>query len=100
PGALVNVATEDARRVGAVNMALTLGIAAVVGVVAGAVLLLRASLPLGLLVLVGAPVLMALGHFLARPLEHRSEAEQEQAAHASGVAADLVAGVRVLKGLR
>ncbi|MFI7329010.1 ABC transporter ATP-binding protein [Streptomyces rubiginosohelvolus] len=100
PGALVNVATEDARRVGAVNMALTLGIAAVVGVVAGAVLLLRASLPLGLLVLIGAPVLMALGHFLARPLEHRSEAEQEQAAHASGVAADLVAGVRVLKGLR
>ncbi|MFI0875569.1 multidrug ABC transporter ATP-binding protein [Streptomyces sp. CS149] len=100
PGALVNVATEDARRVGAVNMALTLGIAAVVGVVAGAVLLLRSSLPLGLLVLIGAPVLMALGHFLARPLEHRSEAEQEQAAHASGVAADLVAGVRVLKGLR
>ncbi|PWS44221.1 multidrug ABC transporter ATP-binding protein, partial [Streptomyces sp. ZEA17I] len=35
PGALVNVATEDARRVGALNMALTLGIAAVVGVVAG-----------------------------------------------------------------
>ncbi|MEU0359314.1 ABC transporter ATP-binding protein [Streptomyces cyaneofuscatus] len=100
PGALVNVATEDARRVGALNMALTLGIAAVVGVIAGAVLLLRASVPLGLLVLVGAPVLMALGHYLARPLEHRSEAEQERAAHASGVAADLVAGVRVLKGLR
>ncbi|MFF7253519.1 ABC transporter ATP-binding protein [Streptomyces microflavus] len=100
PGALVNVATEDARRVGALNMALTLGIAAVVGVVTGAVLLLRASVPLGLLVLIGAPVLMALGHYLARPLEYRSEAEQERAAHASGVAADLVAGVRVLKGLR
>lgn len=100
PGALVNVATEDARRVGALDMALTLGIAAVVGVVAGAVLLLRASVPLGLLVLIGAPVLMALGHYLARPLEHRSQAEQERAAHASGVAADLVAGVRVLKGLR
>ncbi|MEV4874618.1 ABC transporter ATP-binding protein [Streptomyces cyaneofuscatus] len=100
PGALVNVATEDARRVGALNMALTLGIAAVVGVAAGAVLLLRASVPLGLLVLIGAPVLMALGHYLARPLEHRSQAEQERAAHASGVAADLVAGVRVLKGLR
>ncbi|MGW7228554.1 ABC transporter ATP-binding protein [Streptomyces cyaneofuscatus] len=100
PGALVNVATEDARRVGALNMALTLGIAAVVGVIAGAVLLLRASVPLGLLVLIGAPVLMALGHYLARPLEHRSEAEQERAAHASGVAADMVAGVRVLKGLR
>ncbi|MER5888718.1 ABC transporter ATP-binding protein [Streptomyces sp. NPDC001941] len=100
PGALVNVATEDARRVGAFNMALTMGVAAVVGAVAGAVLLLRASVPLGLLVLLGAPALMALGHFLARPLEARSEAEQERAADASGVAADLVAGVRVLKGLR
>ncbi|WP_419999306.1 ABC transporter ATP-binding protein [Streptomyces boninensis] len=100
PGALVNVATEDARRVGAFNMALPLGFAAVVGVVAGAVMLLRASVPLGLLILLGAPALMALGHFLARPLERRSAAEQERAAHASGVAADLVAGVRVLKGLR
>ncbi|MFE9249059.1 ABC transporter transmembrane domain-containing protein [Streptomyces sp. NPDC007088] len=100
PGALVNVATEDARRVGALNMALTLAVAAVVGCVMGAVLLLRASLPLGLLVLVGAPFLMVLGHLLSRPLEHRSEAEQESAAHASAVAADLVAGVRVLKGLR
>ncbi|MFC8824564.1 ABC transporter ATP-binding protein [Streptomyces sp. NPDC057137] len=100
PGTLVTVATEDARRVGAVNMAVPLGIAAVVGVVAGAVFLLRTSLTLGLLVLLGAPVLMVLGHFLARPLQQRSEAEQERAAHASGVAADLVAGVRVLKGLR
>lgn len=100
PGALVTVATEDARRAGAVTMALTLAFPAVVGLTAGAVLLLSASVPLGLLILLGTPVLMALGQLLARPLEHRSHAEQERAAHASGVAADLVAGVRVLQGLR
>ncbi|MFI6938032.1 ABC transporter ATP-binding protein [Streptomyces sp. NPDC050418] len=99
PGALVSVTTEDARRAGAVTMALPIGFGAVVGLAAGAVLLLRASVPLGLLILLGTPVLMALGQLLARPLEHRSHAEQEQAAHASGVAADLVAGVRVLQGL-
>ncbi|MGP3978256.1 ABC transporter ATP-binding protein [Streptomyces sp. 8N114] len=99
-GGLVTVATEDARRAGNIAMAVTLGFSAVVGLTAGAVLLLRASVPLGLLILLGTPVLMALGQLLARPLVHLSRAEQERAAHASGVAADLVAGVRVLQGLR
>ncbi|MBC9717370.1 ABC transporter ATP-binding protein [Streptomyces sp. TRM66268-LWL] len=99
PGALVSVTTEDARRAGGVTFSLPIGFGAVVGLAAGAVLLLRASVPLGLLILLGTPVLMGLGQLLARPLEHRSHAEQERAAHASGVAADLVAGVRVLQGL-
>ncbi|NGO81086.1 ABC transporter ATP-binding protein [Streptomyces sp. YC504] len=99
PGALVSVTTEDARRAGGVTFALPIGFGAVIGLAAGAVLLLRASVPLGLLILLGTPVLMGLGQLLARPLEQRSHAEQERAAHASGVAADLVAGVRVLQGL-
>ncbi|MGW4303332.1 ABC transporter ATP-binding protein [Streptomyces sp. NPDC004376] len=99
PGELVNVATEDAKRVGAVNMALMSGISAFVGVAAGAVALLFVSVPLGLIVLLGTPALLWAGHLLGKPLERRSEAEQERAAHASGVAADLVAGLRVLKGL-
>jgi putative ABC transport system ATP-binding protein len=100
PGELVNVATEDAKRVGAVNMALMSGIWAVAGVTVSAVALLLTSVPLGLIVLLGTPLLLWLGHLLSKPLERRSEAEQDRAAHASGVAADLVAGIRVLKGLR
>ncbi|MEW2131545.1 ABC transporter ATP-binding protein [Streptomyces sp. NPDC005435] len=99
PGELVSIATEDAKRVGAVNMALMSGISAFVGVAAGAVALLFVSVPLGLIVLLGTPALLWAGHLLGKPLERRSEAEQERAAHASGVAADLVAGLRVLKGL-
>ncbi|MEV5791415.1 MULTISPECIES: ABC transporter ATP-binding protein [unclassified Streptomyces] len=99
PGALATIATEDAKRVGAVNMALTLGIAALVGIATCAIVLLRTSVTLGLVVLVGTPVLLWLGHLLSKPLETRSEAEQEQAAHASAVAADLVTGLRVLKGI-
>ncbi|MGV9777652.1 ABC transporter transmembrane domain-containing protein, partial [Streptosporangium sp. NPDC003464] len=99
PGALTTIATEDAKRVGAVNMALMFGISASVGLLVGTVVLLRTSVPLGLTVLLGTPVLLWLGHLLSKPLEHRSEAEQERAAHASGVAADLVAGLRVLKGI-
>ncbi|MBZ3901369.1 ABC transporter ATP-binding protein [Streptomyces griseiscabiei] len=99
PGELTNIATEDAKRVGAVAMALIVAVAATAGLVVSAVALLRVSVVLGLLVLLGTPLLLWLGHLLSKPLERRSETEQERAAQASGVAADLVAGLRVLKGI-
>ncbi|WP_431896072.1 ABC transporter transmembrane domain-containing protein [Nonomuraea sp. bgisy101] len=99
PGELVSIATADAKRVGAVNVALSAGAAALAGLLAGGVALLLVSVPLGLLVLLGVPPLLALAHLLGKPLERRSGAEQERAAKASGVAADLIAGLRVLKGM-
>jgi putative ABC transport system ATP-binding protein len=99
PGALVNIATGDAARVGAVNFALPAVAAAIAGLLVAAALLLSISLPLGLLVLLGSPPMLWLAHLLGRPLEQRSDTEQEHAAQASGVAADLIGGLRVLKGL-
>ncbi|MEU6641183.1 ABC transporter ATP-binding protein [Saccharomonospora sp. NPDC046836] len=99
PGALVNIATGDAKRVGVVNLALPFAVAALTGLLVSALLLLRISVPLGLLVLLGTPPLLWLTHLIGRPLERRSSVEQERAAHASGVAADLVSGLRVLKGI-
>ncbi|WP_233509840.1 ABC transporter ATP-binding protein [Actinomadura craniellae] len=99
PGALANIATGDARRVGAVNLVLPAGFSAIAGLLVGATMLLRVSVPLGLLVFLGLPPVLWLAHRLGRPLERRSEDEQERAAHASGVAADLVTGLRVLKGI-
>ncbi|WP_328774415.1 ABC transporter ATP-binding protein [Streptomyces sp. NBC_00286] len=99
PGALASIATEDAKRVGVVNLALMFGISALMGLLTCAVVLLRTSVLLGLVVLLGTPILLWLGHLLSKPLESRSEAEQERAAHASAVAADLVAGLRILKGI-
>ncbi len=99
PGALANTATEDAKRVGGVNTAVMYGIASLAGILTCAFVLLRTSVLLGLVVLLGTPVLLWLGHLLSKPLETRSEAEQERAAHASAVAADLVAGLRILKGI-
>jgi putative ABC transport system ATP-binding protein len=99
PGAVANIATDDARRVGYIVMVVTVGVSGLAGAGVSAVALLLISVPLGLLVLAGTPVLLWLGHLLSKPLEHRSAAEQEQAATASGVAADLIAGLRVLKGI-
>ncbi|MDT7703384.1 MAG: putative transport system ATP-binding protein [Pseudonocardiales bacterium] len=99
PGALTSVAVADAKRVGVLNFALPLGLAAFAALVVATVSLLRISLPLGLLILLGTPPLLYAVHLLGKPLERRSGPEQERAAQASGVAADLVAGVRVLKGI-
>ncbi|MFD7687574.1 ABC transporter ATP-binding protein [Streptomyces sp. NPDC059781] len=99
PGALTSIATNDARRVGAAVTALSYGASALAALAVSAVALLRISVPLGLLVLLGIPPLLWLGHRISGPLERRSETEQERAAHASGVAADLVMGLRVLKGM-
>ncbi len=99
PGALTSIATNDARRVGGAVTVLSYGASALAALAVSAVALLRISVPLGLLVLLGIPPLLWLGHRISRPLERRSETEQERAAHASGVAADLVDGLRVLKGM-
>ncbi|MFF0776498.1 ABC transporter ATP-binding protein [Nonomuraea wenchangensis] len=99
PGALTGIATEDVRRVGAVLMAVLAGVAGLTGLVVAGVLLLNTSVQLGLIVLAGTPALLWLGHLLGKPLERRSAVEQEHAARASGMAADLVTGLRVLKGI-
>jgi putative ABC transport system ATP-binding protein len=98
-GGLVTIATRDAQRVGHVNRALPTAVAAGTGLLVGAVALLRVSVVLGLVVLIATPLLLFLAHVLGKPLERRSEAEQDRAAHASGIAADLVAGLRALKGI-
>ncbi|NYD36713.1 putative ABC transport system ATP-binding protein [Actinomycetospora corticicola] len=100
PGELTSVAVNDAKRVGVVAFALPLGIAALAAMAVAATVLLTSSPVLGVLVLVGTPLLLAAVHYLGRPLERRSGPEQEAAARASGVAADLVEGFRVLGGLR
>ncbi|MEV0627931.1 ABC transporter ATP-binding protein [Nonomuraea wenchangensis] len=99
PGALTGIATEDVRRVGAVLMAALAAVAGLTGLVVAGVLLLNTSVQLGLIVLAGTPALLWLGHLLGKPLERRSAVEQEHAARASGMAADLVTGLRVLKGI-
>jgi putative ABC transport system ATP-binding protein len=99
PGALAGLATSDTAKVGFLSFAMPIGIAAVAGLVVGGVALLRLSLPLGLVVLIAAPPMLWLVHRLGKPLEARSAEQQERAAASFGVAADLVAGLRVLKGI-
>ncbi len=98
-GGLLSVATSDAARVGEVALVIGVGLAAVAGVAVAAAALLGISLLLGALVLAGLPPLLVIIELLGRPLVKRAASEQAEAAGATGVAADLVAGLRVLKGI-
>ena len=64
-----------------------------------AVLLLRIHAPLGLLVLVGAPVLSVSLLGIVRPLDRRQAAQREAEGRLTALGADTVAGLRVLRGI-
>jgi putative ABC transport system ATP-binding protein len=99
PGALVSTAAVDAETTSRIVEVVGGGVASVVAMVTCAIALLTISVPLGLMVLVGLPVVVALLQVLVRPIEARVSEQREEATAAAGIAADLVSGLRVLKGL-
>jgi ABC-type multidrug transport system fused ATPase/permease subunit len=72
---------------------------AVVAFLLVAVILLTASVPLGLLVLVGVPLLMALITPLLRPLNRRTAHQRHLMGELANTASDIVSGLRVLRGI-
>lgn len=72
---------------------------AVASVALVAVLLLLTSPLLGLVVLVGLPVSVLAVAPLVRPLERRERRARDLLGEASGLSADLVLGLRVLRGV-
>ncbi|MGH2943124.1 MAG: ABC transporter transmembrane domain-containing protein, partial [Solirubrobacteraceae bacterium] len=98
PGELLSIATSDAKRVGQMALVVAFGGGVLAAITVAAVVLLRISLPLGLLVVLGLPPLLVAVNRIARPLTRRAGDQQERAAQVSGMATDLVTGLRVLKG--
>jgi len=99
PGDIVTTVVTDAMRVGGAfdSLARFLGSIAAWAVVSG--ILLATSLQLGLIVIIGVPVLMALTTPLMRPL-HRAQAQQREASgRLAALASDTVTGLRVLRGV-
>ncbi len=99
PGELLNIAAVDAERVGRIANVTATAAGAFAALVVTTFVLLRISIPLGLLVIVGTIPLIALIQLLGRTLEKHSGTEQAEAARAAGIANDLVYGLRVLKGI-
>jgi ABC-type multidrug transport system fused ATPase/permease subunit len=98
-GEVASLGTTDMVRVARLLDISARGTGAVVSIVIVAVILLSTSPQLGLVVLVGAPIAALLILPAMGPLERRQRAERQQRGAASAVAADTVAGLRVLRGL-
>jgi len=98
-GDVVAVGSSDVEAVAHLFEAIGRSMAALVAfVVAAATLLARGPL-LGLLVIVGVPLAIVGLSPLLGPLRRRTEAHREQVGAATAMAADIVSGLRVLRGI-
>lgn len=99
PGELANVAATDSVSVARLMDVQARGFGAVVALITVAVLLLAADPLLGIVVLVGVPLFtFGLGPLL-RPLHARQSRQRAELGTLTGLGADTVQGLRVLRGI-
>jgi ABC-type multidrug transport system fused ATPase/permease subunit len=98
-GEVVATISNDAIRAGGAFDITARLAGAVVAYIVVAVILLSSSIALGLVVLVGVPVLVVLMGTMIRPLHARQRVQREQVGLLTALGADTAAGLRVLRGI-
>jgi ABC-type multidrug transport system fused ATPase/permease subunit len=98
-GEVVAVTSSDVEKIGGAFDVLARFVGAVVAFFAVVVVLMRSSVLIGVVVLVGIPLLgLAVGP-LIRPLERAESSQRRRLGRATELASDTVAGLRVLRGI-
>ncbi|MEV0629932.1 ABC transporter ATP-binding protein [Nonomuraea wenchangensis] len=98
-GEVVSVGNSDIAHIGSSMDILLRATGAVVAIVTVTVILISTSLPLGLLVLFGVPLMAVAVGPLLKPLHRRQARQRELTGDLSTRAADIVGGLRVLRGI-
>ena len=98
-GEVVATVASDSMRLGGLYDVSARFAGAIVSYVVVAVILLSKSRPLGLVVLIGVPVLVSTLSLILRPLQKRQAEQREQSGRLTTLGADTVAGLRVLRGI-
>lgn len=99
PGATLSLATNDADGVGTLAQSAGNTFASAVVTVVSAVVLLRIDLAIGLTVLLGVPLVLLVTQLITPAIARRSREHRGQVAATAAQAADLVGGLRVVKGI-
>lgn len=99
PGETLSLATSDAETIGELLWDIGYTLAGLVGVVVSAVVLFRIDVVLGLVVLVGVPLVLVLIQVVTPLIARDTSDQQASIATATGIATDLVKGLRPLKGV-
>jgi len=98
-GDVVNTMASDATRIGGAYDVVARFVGAIISYIVVAVIMLRTSVTLGLVVLLGVPLLVTGITPLIKPLQNRQMAVRERAGKLTAVGADTVAGLRILRGI-
>ncbi|WP_231515371.1 ABC transporter transmembrane domain-containing protein [Herbidospora cretacea] len=98
-GEVVSVGNSDIAHIGNAMDIILRGAGALVAVVVVTVIMLSSSMPLGLLVLIGVPLMALVISPLLRPLHRRQHAHRDLQGDLATRAGDIVAGLRVLRGI-
>ncbi len=98
-GDVVNTVAADAMRIGGAYDVLARFVGSIVAWIVVSFILLSTSVELGLIVLVGVPLLATLTVPLMRPLHAAQAAQREAAGRLAALGSDTVAGLRILRGI-
>jgi ABC-type multidrug transport system fused ATPase/permease subunit len=98
-GEVVATVSNDAMRAGGAFDITARLAGALVSYVVVAVILLTSSVVLGLIVLLGVPVLVLLLGTVIKPLQARQREQREEVGKLTALGADTAAGLRVLRGI-
>lgn len=98
-GELLSISSGDAEETGYVLDYLARIAGAIVATIACGALLLSIDLPLGLMVLVGVPIVVGALQLTAPIIAERVEDQQAEVGRATALATDLISGHRPLQGI-
>jgi len=98
-GEVVAIGTSDVGNLGGALQMVIPGFGSAASVAVIAVLLLSVSVRLGLVVIIGVPVMMSLVAILLRLLHTRAQLYRDTSAGLINQAGDIVAGLRILRGV-
>ncbi|MFI0906876.1 ABC transporter ATP-binding protein [Streptomyces sioyaensis] len=98
-GGTLSLATVDTASVGGLARSMGNTFASAVAVLVSAAVLLRIDIAIGLAVLLGVPLVLGIIQFVTPVLSRRDRDQRTEIARSSGTAADLVRGLRVVKGI-
>ncbi|MFF9427887.1 ABC transporter ATP-binding protein [Streptomyces sp. NPDC004290] len=97
-GEVLTIATEDADQTADIVEVVPMLISSMVAVLVAAVALSMASLPLGLLVIVGTVAILSVLSVMSRRIGSSTKEQQARVARAAAKVADLISGLRPLHG--
>ena len=98
-GEALSVASSDSDEFGALTEITARAGSQLVAYLVVAAIVLNTSLAMGVLVLVAAPVIVGAALPLLRPLHRRQEVERSRSSELASMATDIVAGLRILRGI-